>query len=161
LAEDEIRRIVRAALDEDVGQGDLTTTATVTESTTTRGRFLAKQDCVLAGLACVEAAFGLLDPTCRLTRNRDDGERAARGETFAVIDGRARALLTAERVALNFLQRLSGVATLTRQFVDAVAGTRARIRDTRKTTPLLRALEKRAVVLGGGTPHRSGSTLGC
>jgi nicotinate-nucleotide pyrophosphorylase (carboxylating) len=160
LVHDEIQRIVRAALDEDIGQGDLTTTATVAESATARGRFLAKQDCVLAGLECVQAAFSLMDPACRLTLNRKDGERAASGETFAVIHGRARALLSAERVALNFLQRLSGVATLTRRFVEAVAGTPAQIRDTRKTTPLLRVLEKRAVTVGGGTPHRSGLDTG-
>ncbi len=157
---DETRRIVTAALAEDIGRGDLTTTAIVVEDAVARGCFLAKQDCVLAGLDCVEAAFSLLDGDCRLTRNRDDGEHVARGETLAVIEGRARALLSAERVALNFLQRLSGIATLTRRFVDAVAGTPCRIRDTRKTTPLLRALEKHAVTLGGATPHRSALDTG-
>jgi nicotinate-nucleotide pyrophosphorylase (carboxylating) len=150
-----VRRVVREALDEDIGEGDLTTEATVAEGQRARGVLLAKQDLVVAGLDVCVTAFRLVDEAVAWEPRRSEGERAAAGEVLGVLTGRARGLLTAERVALNFLQRLSGVATLTRRFVDAVAGTNARIRDTRKTTPLLRFLEKHAVEVGGGVAHRS------
>lgn len=156
LAPGLVRRIVRDALDEDVGERDVTTEATVPDDARARGVLLAKQDLVLAGLDVAQAAFRLLDPDLEWTPLFRDGESVPSGAVIASLGGRARALLTAERVALNFLQRLSGVATITRQFVDAVAGTKARIRDTRKTTPLLRFLEKHAVEVGGGVPHRAG-----
>ena len=117
---------------------------------------LAKEDLVVSGLDVAALVFDAVDPRSRLGAGVAEGERARPGDVLGRVEGPARGLLQAERVALNFLQRLCGVATLTRRFVDAVAGTRARIRDTRKTTPLLRALEKRAVVAGGGVPHRAG-----
>jgi nicotinate-nucleotide pyrophosphorylase (carboxylating) len=156
----EVARIVRDALHEDVGVYDATTEATVPAERRARAVFLAKQDFVLAGLDVALAAFRQLDPDVEWTPLSVEGTTIARGTEMGVLVGRARALLTAERVALNFLQRLSGVATVTRRFVDAVAGTRARIRDTRKTTPLLRTLEKYAVEVGGGVCHRDGLDSG-
>ncbi|MFI5183174.1 MAG: carboxylating nicotinate-nucleotide diphosphorylase [Vicinamibacteria bacterium] len=157
---DDVDRLVRAALAEDVGARDVTTEATVPADRRAAGTFLAKQDLVLAGLPVAEAAFRLVDPGVRWEPRAGEGARVARGASVARVEGQARALLTAERVALNFLQRLSGVATETRRFVDAVAGTKAQIRDTRKTTPLLRSMEKYAVGVGGGAPHRPGLDRG-
>jgi nicotinate-nucleotide pyrophosphorylase (carboxylating) len=121
---------------------------------------VAKQELVVAGLEVAREAFRALDPAVTWEAEARDGARFFPGTVLAAVWGRARALLTAERVALNFLQRLSGVATATRRFVDAVDGTGARIRDTRKTTPLLRFLEKYAVEVGGGFPHREGLDTG-
>lgn len=156
----ELERLVRAALHEDVGGADLTSEAVVPSGIRAHGRFLAKEAVTLAGLDVARTAFHLLDVDARWETVLRDGASTAPGQTVARVTGRARAMLAAERVALNFLQRMTGVATLTRSFVDAVAGTRARIRDTRKTTPLLRALEKYAVEAGGGLPHRSGLDSG-
>jgi nicotinate-nucleotide pyrophosphorylase (carboxylating) len=160
LARAELERLVRTALEEDVGRRDLTSEAVVPSASRARGRFLAKQAVTLAGLEVARTAFVLLDPDAAWQTDLRDGASTTPGQTLATVTGRARAMLAAERVALNFLQRLTGVATLTRSFVDAVAGTGARIRDTRKTTPLLRALEKYAVETGGGVPHRSGLDSG-
>lgn len=148
------REIVRRALAEDVRSGDITTAATIPETQRAAGALIVKSACVLAGLDVAAEAFLQLDPDVEVTRLRSDGERCAAGDTVARITGSAAALLAAERTALNFLQRLSGIATLTRRFVDAVAG-RSVVLDTRKTTPTLRALEKYAVRAGGGTNHRS------
>jgi nicotinate-nucleotide pyrophosphorylase (carboxylating) len=156
LDPDRVRSLVRAALDEDLGRGDLTTDVIVPESARARGVLVAKQELIVAGMDVARAAFQALDPAAKWEPEAREGDRFFPGTVMGSVTGRARALLTAERVALNFLQRTCGVATLTRRFVDAVAGTRARIRDTRKTTPLLRFLEKYAVEAGGGTPHRSG-----
>jgi nicotinate-nucleotide pyrophosphorylase (carboxylating) len=156
LDPDRVRQLVRAALDEDLGRGDLTTEVTVPESARARGDLVAKQELVVAGMDVARAAFLALDPSASWQPDAREGDRFFPATVMGSVTGRARALLTAERVALNFLQRMCGVATLTRRFVDAVAGTRARIRDTRKTTPLLRALEKHAVEVGGGTLHRPG-----
>lgn len=155
-----VRRLVRSALDEDLGAGDATSEATVPENARARGVLLAKQELVVAGLDVARAVFETLEPALRFQAEGKEGERFFPDTVIATVEGRARALLSAERVALNFLQRLSGVATLTRRFVEAVAGTGARIRDTRKTTPLLRFLEKHAVEAGGGVPHRSGLDAG-
>jgi len=165
------RDIVRRALDEDVGSGDVTTTATVSPSQRARGVFLVKADGVIAGLdvafeafrqasekrpypfsegATAEKGYGLF-----FSAHKQDGEWCRAGEEIAEVTGSAAALLTAERTALNFLQRLSGIATRTRQFVDATDG-RITVLDTRKTTPTLRALEKYAVRAGGATNHRTG-----
>jgi nicotinate-nucleotide pyrophosphorylase (carboxylating) len=160
LDEQAVARIVRAALIEDVGARDATTEATVPAETRARAVFLAKQDFVLAGLDVALAVFRTQDPAVTWTPQAIEGARISAQAHLGTLTGPARALLTAERVALNLLQRLSGVATVTRRFVDAVEGTRARIRDTRKTTPLLRALEKYAVEIGGGVPHRSGLDTG-
>lgn len=147
------RELVRRALAEDMGWGDVTTEATVDEQQRGRGRLLAKQPCVIAGLDIAEEAFLQLDPGTVMTRHRQDGDRCEPGTVVAEVTGRARALLIAERTALNFMQRLSGIATLTRQYVDVAAG-RIIVLDTRKTTPTMRLVEKYAVRAGGGTNHR-------
>src|SRR5918997_1482773 len=147
--------IVDRALAEDVGPGDVTTRATVPAGARARARITQKQPGVLFGLDAAEATFRRLDPDARITRLAPEGEWREGGPVLEV-EGRAAALLTAERTALNFLGRLSGVATLTARYVDAVAGTGAQILDTRKTTPGLRALEKEAVRVGGGVSHRDG-----
>jgi len=142
--------VVRLALEEDIGSGDVTTLACVPADRMARGRFLAREPLVIAGLDLLRDLYHA--PTLL----KRDGDRCAAGETVAEVAGPARLLLTHERVALNFLQRLSGVATAARQFADAVAGTGCRVLDTRKTTPGLRALEKAAAAAGGVTNHRIG-----
>ncbi|HEY7543424.1 MAG TPA: carboxylating nicotinate-nucleotide diphosphorylase [Blastocatellia bacterium] len=134
----------------------MTTQATVRGGVRARGRFLAKQDFVLCGLEIAEAVFNTLDMAIELESRFYDGEEISSGAEFARIEGPATVLLAGERTALNLLQRLSGVATLTKAYVDRVAGTHAKIVDTRKTTPGLRALEKYAVTVGGGHNHRFG-----
>jgi nicotinate-nucleotide pyrophosphorylase (carboxylating) len=156
LDPERVRRIVREALEEDIGARDITTEATVPQRLRSRAVLVAKQELVLAGLDVASAVFKALDPEIVWRPEGKEGDRFFPGTVIGSVAGRAGALLTAERVALNFLQRLSGVATTTRRFVDAAAGTKARIRDTRKTTPLLRFLEKHAVEVGGGVPHRPG-----
>ena len=147
---------MRLALTEDVGGGDATTDALVDASVRARARIVAKQEGVMAGTSVATLAFRELDPAARVTWAVTDGGAVKRGDRVAEIEGQARAILTAERVALNFLQRLSGIATLTRAFVKAVEGTGVKILDTRKTTPGLRLLEKFAVMAGGGENHRFG-----
>jgi nicotinate-nucleotide pyrophosphorylase (carboxylating) len=149
------REIVRRALAEDLGWGDVTTEATVNADQRARGIILAKSPCVLAGLDLAAETYRQLDPAVTFTAHRQDGNLCAPGDVVAEVRGAAAAMLTAERTALNLLQRMSGIATLTRRFVDAAAG-RITILDTRKTTPTLRALEKYAVRAGGGTNHRAG-----
>jgi nicotinate-nucleotide pyrophosphorylase (carboxylating) len=149
------RELVRRALAEDFGWGDVTTETIIDRKQKARGVITAKSPCVLAGLDVAAEAFRQMDPAAQITMNRADGTRCERGTEVAEVRGLAAALLTAERTALNFLQRLSGIATLTRRFVDA-AGGRITVLDTRKTTPILRALEKYAVRAGGGVNHRSG-----
>ena len=149
------REIVRRALAEDLGWGDVTTEATVDPAARGRGEIVAKCDCVIAGLDIAAETFRQLDPAVSFTARNPDGSRCAYGEIVAEIRGAAGPMLTAERTALNLLQRLTGIATLTRKFVDA-AGGRIIILDTRKTTPTLRALEKYAVRAGGGMNHRMG-----
>ena len=151
-----VQKIVRAALEEDVGGRDATTEATVDADARATGVFVAKESLLIAGLDVALEVFHAVDPAIAWETRAREGDRFEAGNLIASITGPARGILTGERVALNFLQRMSGIATLTRKFVDAVAGTRAKIRDTRKTTPLLRLLEKRAVQVGGGVPHRSG-----
>jgi len=151
-----VERLVRAALEEDIGRGDLTTQLTVPAGTRAEAELLAKQDLVLAGLPLLERVFDLLGATVKIAHRVAEGSLVGRGTVVSVLEGAAADLLTGERVALNFVQHLSGVATLTRRFVDAVAGTRARIVDTRKTLPGLRVLEKYAVRTGGGANHRMG-----
>jgi nicotinate-nucleotide pyrophosphorylase (carboxylating) len=155
LDPDDYRDLVRRALAEDLGPGDVTTDATVPLDQRARGVFLIKQDCVLAGLDVALETFSQVDPGVTATWHRRDGDRCTVGEVIADLAGTARGLLIAERTALNFLQRLSGIATRTRQYVDAAAG-RIIVLDTRKTTPTLRTLEKYAVRAGGGSNHRSG-----
>jgi nicotinate-nucleotide pyrophosphorylase (carboxylating) len=149
------REPVRRALAEDLGWGDVTTDATVPPTLRARGVILAKSLCVVAGIDVAGEAFRQLDPSVTFEVKRPDGSRCEPGDVIAEVRGAAASLLTAERTALNFLQRLSGIATLTRRYVDAAAGG-ITILDTRKTTPTLRALEKYAVRAGGGTNHRGG-----
>src|SRR3954452_24252013 len=152
-----IEPIVRAALLEDLGRaGDITSDAVVPEEARIDAMIAARQPGVLAGLEAGLLAFELLDPGLRVERLRDDGAGLARGDRVARIEGNARAVLAGERTALNLICRLSGVATATRSLVDAVAGHKAKIVCTRKTTPGLRILEKEAVRLGGGANHRFG-----
>ena len=152
----EILDCIQRALDEDIGTGDATTNSIVPADATMHGQIIAKQDGVIAGLDVVCAAYQLLDSDVDFAAQVADGSRVTRGGLLALVSGRTSSLLTAERTALNFLGRMSGIATLTRQFVDAVAGTRAVILDTRKTAPGLRLVDKLAVKLGGGGNHRIG-----
>jgi nicotinate-nucleotide pyrophosphorylase (carboxylating) len=147
---------IGAFLAEDLGRGDITTQATVARNARARGRFLAKEPMVIAGLEAAEAVFSTLDAQQQLEAFVSDGEEIEAGKVVARTNGFADVLLAGERVALNLLQRLSGIATQTRKFVRAVEGTNAQIVDTRKTTPGLRMLEKYAVVAGGGRNHRFG-----
>jgi nicotinate-nucleotide pyrophosphorylase (carboxylating) len=148
--------LVRTALDEDLGPaGDVTTLATVEPGTVTTGRLVARKPGVVAGLQVAATAFEIVgEGRVRFEDAASDGSRVEPGDVLATVSGPMAAILTAERTALNFLCHLCGVATLTRRWVDAVAGTGARIRDTRKTMPGLRALEKYAVTCGGGVNHR-------
>ncbi len=156
LAAGEIQRAVRDALAEDIGSGDATTLATVPADATATAHMVAREPLVVAGLAFAEETFRQLSPALRIERGSNDGQHVERGAKLLSISGQARPILTAERVALNFVQRLSGIATLTAQFVEAIKGTRAQILDTRKTTPGWRRFEKYAVACGGGRNHRSG-----
>ncbi len=156
LPEELILKHVRAALAEDVGGGDVTTLATVPEEQSARATMVAREELVVCGLPLAEAAFQILSREVRVRFLVRDGARVESGAKLLEGEGPARALLTAERVALNFVQRLSGVATLASKFVEAVAGTRAAILDTRKTTPGWRELEKYAVRCGGAQNHRFG-----
>ena len=148
--------LVRRALVEDVGRGDVTTQATIAPGTRGSARFVARQAGVVAGLPIAALTFTLLDPAVEFETLAPDGSSVAAGETLARVTGDAAALLTGERTALNFLGRLSGIATQAAQCVAALAGTRARVVDTRKTTPGLRLLEKYAVRMGGASNHRAG-----
>jgi nicotinate-nucleotide pyrophosphorylase (carboxylating) len=155
LEPDAYTELVRLALAEDIGGGDITTQATIDPGQRARAVVLAKSRCVMAGLDVASQVFRQLDPDVRIRVDRCDGTSCDPGDEVAEVVGRAAALLTAERTALNFLQRLTGIATLTRQFVERAAG-RITVLDTRKTTPLMRSLEKYAVRAGGGTNHRFG-----
>ena len=143
-------------LREDLGRGDITTQTVLMRNARARGRFIAGENMVVAGLEAAEEVFGTLDPQQQLEAFISDGEEVEAGKVIARTSGFAEVLLAGERVALNLLQHLSGVATVTRQFVRAIDGTDAKITDTRKTTPGLRMLEKYAVLLGGGANHRYG-----
>ena len=156
LSAKEIRPAIQAALAEDIGRGDATTLATVPETAVAKALMRAREPLVVAGIEFAEMAFRDLSRKMKIVRRMRDGERAGAGETLLEISGPARAILSAERVALNFVQRLSGVATLTAQFVDAAKDTGAQILDTRKTTPGWRRFEKYAVACGGGKNHRIG-----
>ena len=156
LSAAEIRRAVRAALAEDIGSGDATTLATVPANATAKAVMRAREPLVVAGIEFAEITFRELSPKIKIERKVRDGRRVKAGTPLLNISGPARAILSAERVALNFVQRLSGVATLTSQFIEAVRGTNTKILDTRKTTPGWRRFEKYAVTCGGGKNHRIG-----
>jgi nicotinate-nucleotide pyrophosphorylase (carboxylating) len=151
-----VSQSIRRAFEEDIGSGDVTTDSIVPANASLRGRIIAKQTGVVAGLNVAEAVFRALDQRITFTPQVSDGARVETRTVVAEVAGSARALLTGERTALNFLGRMSGIATLTRQFVDAVSGTSAVILDTRKTAPGLRFTDKLAVRLGGGQNHRTG-----
>ncbi len=148
--------VVRLALEEDIGSGDITTQACVPASQKARGRYVAREPLVVAGLDLLREIYDCRGGVDELTLLRTDGDRVGEGEILVTVSGSARTLLECERVALNFLQRLSGVATAARCFADAVAGTGCRVLDTRKTTPGMRALEKKAAAAGGVMNHRMG-----
>lgn len=154
LKQPELQKLVRAALDEDQAFNDITTIATVVSDRRARATLVARGSGTVCGMALALEAFRLLDPKASLRVDREDGWRVRAGEPLIFVTGHARAVLGAERVALNFMQKLSGIATLTARFVDAVKGTGAQILDTRKTTPGWRVLEKYAVRAGGGVNHR-------
>ena len=156
LSSEEIRLAVAASLAEDIGSGDVTTLATVPPNSQATAVIAAREPLVVSGMAFAMEAFRSLSREVDLVDQCTDGEHSPPGKSLLNVRGQARAILTAERVALNFLQRLSGVATLTRTFVEAVAGTIAKILDTRKTTPGWRRFEKYAVACGGGQNHRMG-----
>ncbi len=154
--QNEILDSIRRALDEDILTGDVTTNSIVPADAAMKGQIIAKQDGVVAGLDVARAVFSMLDDSIQFNAHVDDGQRITRNGELISLNGHARPLLTGERTALNYLGRMSGIATLTRQFVDAVSGTQAVILDTRKTAPGLRTFDKLAVKLGGGENHRIG-----
>jgi len=149
-----IERVIRTALEEDIGAGDITTDAALSGDETGIARATAKAEMVVAGIDLFGEVFLTLDPSLCFTARRRDGEKVAEGDLLAEISGRLASILAAERASLNLFQRMSGIATMTRRFVDAISGTRAKILDTRKTAPGLRILDKYAVRVGGGRNHR-------
>ncbi|MDI6615355.1 MAG: nicotinate-nucleotide diphosphorylase (carboxylating), partial [Syntrophaceae bacterium] len=151
-----VKKLIEKALEEDIGSGDLTTTAILTGRETGAARAVSKGDIVIGGIDVFKEVFFTLDPTLAVETYFSDGRSAAKGDILACVSGSLKSILMAERVALNFFQRMCGIATLTRRYVDAVQGTGVKIMDTRKTTPTLRCLEKYAVTAGGGTNHRFG-----
>ena len=146
--------LLLAALREDVGTGDITTMSCIPAENRAEGHYLVKEDGVLCGLSVAERVFALIDPAITLTPKAQDGDHVKKGDVIATVSGPARGILTGERVGLNLMQRMSGVATMTAKAVSEVAGTKAAIVDTRKSTPGLRVLEKYAVRVGGGKNHR-------
>ena len=146
--------LIEKSLKEDVGTGDITTLSTIPADKTITGRFIAKETGILCGTEVVRAVFAFVDPTIELNFVNRDGDKIEKGNVIATVSGLARSILTGERLALNLLQHMSGVATRTSEAVEKVKGTKARIADTRKTTPGLRVLEKYAVKCGGGSNHR-------
>jgi len=149
-----IDSVVTQALREDAPEGDITSRLTIGEQVQATAQLGAREAGVLAGAAVFEAAFRLTDPTIQVSVTAHDGDRFSEGQILATVSGPARGILTAERIGLNFVQRMSGIATLTAEYVAAVEGTGVKILDTRKTTPTLRAFERHAVLSGGGTNHR-------
>ena len=152
----QLKKIIENALSEDLGPGDVTTEATIPAESTSTAAMVAKQHLVLAGLEVARAVFQHLDPDIQFTFFAKDGDTLHAGTELARLSGNTRALLSGERVALNLLQHMSGIATLTAHYVEKIKGTKARVLDTRKTLPGLRQLEKYAVRMGGGTNHRFG-----
>ena len=152
----EILDVIQRALAEDIGTGDATSNSIIPPAATMQGQIIAKQEGVIAGLDVAKAVYSAFDPKVEFQPQAQEGTRVVNRQVVAKVSGPARSLLTAERTALNFLGRMSGIATLTRSFVDAVAGTKAVILDTRKTAPGLRMVDKLAVRRGGGQNHRIG-----
>jgi nicotinate-nucleotide pyrophosphorylase (carboxylating) len=155
-----VEKLIDLALDEDLGRGDVTSEAIFSLEDRVDGKIIAKQPLVIAGVEVARAVFARVDRAMRFDPAVTDGQVMKKGETVALVSGATRSVLAAERTALNFLQRLSGIATLTRAFADAIAGTRAIVCDTRKTAPGWRALDKAAVRAGGGANHRADLSSG-
>jgi len=151
-----IDRLVEIALDEDIGSGDITTSSLIDENATSNAIILAKENLILSGIDVARRVFYKLDPDLNFASEKDEGDNIGTGEVIARLNGRTASILSGERVALNFLQHLSGVATLTSKYSIKTVGTKTKILDTRKTTPGMRLLEKRAVKSGGGENHRIG-----
>lgn len=149
-----VTQIISMALNEDVGTGDITTETTIPADKTASGRFIAKEDMIICGIDVAELVFHTVDESISFNANFKDGDKVCKGDVIATVNGNARNVLTAERTSLNLMQRLTGIATRTHEAVKCVEGTKAKITDTRKTTPGLRVLEKYAVRAGGGTNHR-------
>lgn len=156
MISDQTKLLIQYALAEDIGTGDITTEATVHRDEAATAVIASKEPLVVSGLDVAKHVFKAIDPTLKWTSKKKNGDRCKKGTALAQVRGSAASMLTAERTALNFLQHLSGIATLTSKFVDAVKGTGVKITDTRKTIPGLRELEKQAVLDGGGTNHRMG-----
>ncbi|MFC3053054.1 carboxylating nicotinate-nucleotide diphosphorylase [Kordiimonas pumila] len=156
LSQAEIEAFIDIAFAEDIGTGDITAATTIPAASMLSASMNARENIVLAGLPLIEPIFRRLDPDCTITFKAKDSDRLSAGDTILYVKGKARALLSAERTALNILQHLSGIATLTRQYVDMIDGTGARLLDTRKTIPGLRKLAKYATAMGGGKNHRMG-----
>jgi nicotinate-nucleotide pyrophosphorylase (carboxylating) len=150
----QVRHLIQVAIEEDIGRGDVTTEATIAEHAISHARLITKQEIVLAGMDVFAEVYAMVDDTVHIKPAHKEGDLLSAGTVIAVLEGRAQSLLAGERVALNFLQRLSGIATVTRQYVEAVRGYGVDIIDTRKTTPGWRLLEKYAVRVGGGKNHR-------
>ncbi len=148
--------MLQRALEEDIGSGDITTSLLIPEESNSIAQYIAKEDFILAGLPFARELFRLIEPSVHIKTTVDDGSRVRSGESIGEISGKTRSILTGERVSLNILQRLSGIATMTSMYVEKIKGTRAKIVDTRKTTPCLRFMEKYAVRIGGGHNHRFG-----
>jgi nicotinate-nucleotide pyrophosphorylase (carboxylating) len=154
IAYQQVKNLIQVAIEEDIGRGDVTTEATIAKNVKSRARLISKQEAVLAGIEVFTEVYAVLDRAVHVRCNYQDGELVPAGTQLAELEGTARSLLIGERVALNFLQRLTGIATLTRHYVEAVRGYPVAIVDTRKTTPGWRVLEKYAVRVGGGKNHR-------
>ncbi len=150
----QVDAIIELALNEDIGTGDITTLSTIPLDKTAFGRFIAKEDMIICGVDLAAYIFEKVDKSIEFTANVKDGDAVKKGDIIATVTGNAQNVLTGERTALNFMQRLTGISSYTKSAVDAVSGTNAKIADTRKTTPGLRVLEKYAVRVGGGTNHR-------
>ncbi len=152
----DVRKDIQRALDEDIGPGDITTSLLIPDDDISRGRFIAKETFILAGTPFARAVFRILNPALEWKSFFEDGDEIRKGDVIAEISGETRVILTGERVSLNILQRLSGIATLTRKYVERIQGLKTRITDTRKTVPGMRFMEKYAVRKGGGCNHRFG-----
>lgn len=153
---DNLDQLIKMALEEDIGPGDITAQATIPEGVKAKAKISARQDLVLAGIEVAEKVFAAVNPRIEWRALEEDGARLRPGDVIAELKGDARSLLAGERTALNFLQHLSGIATMAKRFSDAIDGTKAKILDTRKTMPGFRAIEKHAVRMGGGQNHRMG-----
>ena len=156
MIDPQLKSIIENALSEDIGNGDITTSAIITKNTTGLGEFLVKQNGVVAGLDVLEILYSIFDPELDFKKNKNDGVKVTQGQVIATVEGNIASILTAERTALNFLQRMSGIATLTNEFIEKIKLTKAKILDTRKTAPGLRYIDKLAVKIAGCENHRMG-----